>query len=464
MVLDGYLDSDLEHRIPCHFEDNRLTLFFESFELSREKANPVMNTRDSHLVRVWKRGMFAGGCYLMHLSRPFSIYDRFPFPHTSNYEVDWYIDDYDSRLTFTELSFNFDELYYFIPAVVEMSADDSAYHFPKGEKDISKFTFSLDGKRVLFKLLTYTRGTIGINSGLQRVSELSLSFKGTKDPGFLYKLYLIIEDIFSFVCNRRNLTLCSAKVEGYLGKTNSKENIASSSFFALEKYKDPVEESKIISTTINYQYLKTHFAGLVRLIASNYDSRTDGKVSVHGIHPSTFRRNLIDLRQAMNITSAFEFHVRKLMPGIVSAGTKDTYDEIKALINDKYIPSVTGKKKKIANDIIRHLEPSVSLEDKIKKAITGYDGWKTFEDVVNRIFPDWDNLAHIANEWRNEVAHEKREAIPSSKTISAIRLVELLNYCIILRTSGFSNKKIMEIVPLILDINVSPKQLPRTRK
>lgn len=464
MVLEGYLDSDLEQRIPCHFEGNRLTLFFEGFELPSEKANPVMNTGDSHLVRVWKRGMLAGGCYLMHLSHPYSIFDRFPFPHTSNYEVDWYIDNYDSRMSFTELSFNFDELNYFIPAVVEIPKDDSAYHFPKGEKDISKFTFLLDGKRVTFKLLTYTRGTIGISSGLQRISELSLSFKGTKDPEFLYKLYLIIADIFSFVCNRRNLTLCSAKVEGYLGKTNSKENKASSSFFALEKYKDPVEESKIISTTVNYRYLKTHFAGLVRLIASNYDSRTDGRVSVHGIHPSTFRRNLIDLRQALNITSAFEFHVRKLLPDIVSAGTKDTYDEVKALIIDKYIPSVTGKKKKIANDIIRHLEPPVSLEDKIKKAITGYDGWKSFEDVVNRFFPDWDNLAHIANEWRNEVAHEKRKATPSSKTISAIRLVELLNYCIILRTSGFANKSIMAIVPRILDIKASPKQSPQAKE
>ena len=464
MVLEGYLDSNLEQRIPCHFEGNRLTLFFESFELPKEKENPVMDTGGNHLVRVWKRGMLAGGYYLMHLSHPLSIYDRFPFPHTSSYEVDWYIDSYNPGMTFTELSFNFDELNYFIPAAVEIPMDDNAYHFPKGENDISRFTFSLDGKRVLFKLLTYTRGTIGISSGLQRVSELSLSFKGTKDPEFLYKLYLIIADIFSFVCNRRNLTLCSATIEGYLGKTNSKENKASSSFFALEKYKDPVEESKIISTTINYQYLKAHFAGLVRLIASNYDSRIDGRVSVHGIHPSTFRRNLIDLRQALNITSAFEFHVRKLMPGIVSTGTKDTYDEIKTLINDKYIPSVTGKKKKIANDIIRHLEPPVSLEDKIKKAITGYDGWKSFEDVVNRIFPDWDDLAHIANEWRNEIAHEKRQATPSSKTIFAIRLVELLNYCIVLRTAGFSNKKIIKMVPHMLDIKVSPKQPPMRSK
>ncbi len=67
MVLEGYLDTDLEQRIPCHFEGNRLTLYFEKFEKNEGKSNPNAESDNNHFVKVWKRGMLAGGCYLMHL-------------------------------------------------------------------------------------------------------------------------------------------------------------------------------------------------------------------------------------------------------------------------------------------------------------------------------------------------------------------------------------------------------------
>lgn len=51
---------------------------------------------------------------------------------------------------------------------------------------------------------------------------------------------------------------------------------------------------------------------------------------------------------------------------------------------------------------------------------------------------DISELASVANQWRNELAHEKREYEPDHKVISAIRLVEHLNYCIVLRQAGYS--------------------------
>ena len=48
-------------------------------------------------------------------------------------------------------------------------------------------------------------------------------------------------------------------------------------------------------------------------------------------------------------------------------------------------------------------------------------------------------LSDIANRWRNELAHEKREYEPDSQVVDAIRLVEHLNYCIVLREAGYDD-------------------------
>lgn len=138
------------------------------------------------------------------------------------------------------------------------------------------------------------------------------------------------------------------------------------------------------------------------------------------------------------------------MPEISSSDTVQVYDDIKNLITDRYISAVTGKRKKVAKDIVKNLKPTISLGDKIMKAVQGYTGWDSLESVVDERFPDWDALAGIANIWRNELAHEKREFIPTYDTIRAVRLVEHLNYAIVLRAVGYSNERIKQIVNEVL--------------
>lgn len=454
MVFDGYasVTPDLQ-KIPCHFENNVLKLYYEDFFLPEGEMYKT-DVEDDHLIKVWKRGYLSRNYYLMHLFQPLSIFERLPIPHTANYDVNWFISDYDPMVFYNQLNFRFDELDYFTCAFLDVQNDDTEFMIRKDEKILEKFSFVIDGKRVNVKLATHFEIINRIPPSVQRISQLSMSFRKTRDLEFLYKLYWIVLDTFSFLCNRRNLTLNQAILEGTTPQ-NQRKYI--STLCVIDKYKEPNEGIDGISKTIHYADVRTHFAGLVRLIASNYDSKTKGKVSVRGIHPSFFKRNLIDLQQSLNITSAFEFHSRVLMPEISSEDTNETYDEIKRLIEDQYIKIASGKKKKVAKDIVKKLEPMLSLGDKIKKAISGYDKWKSLESVVNQAFPNWEALAKEANEWRNEVAHEKREAIPTRNTINAIRMVELLNYCLILRASGFSNKSISKIVFTVLDIRKTMK-------
>ena len=59
---------------------------------------------------------------------------------------------------------------------------------------------------------------------------------------------------------------------------------------------------------------------------------------------------------------------------------------------------------------------------------------------------DISGIATEINSLRNELAHEKREYQLSPTTVDAVRLVERLNYCIVLREIGCCENQITEIL------------------
>lgn len=91
------------------------------------------------------------------------------------------------------------------------------------------------------------------------------------------------------------------------------------------------------------------------------------------------------------------------------------------------------------------------MEEKILKAYNGYGDWASLSEVLSEWFGiDVKELAKAANDWRNGLAHEKREYCPDVKVVHAIRLVEHLNYCIILRKAGYNNEEIKNILEGVL--------------
>ena len=456
VILDGQAFLN-DHEVPFHFEDNNLKLYFEhlilkedsdEISVAEEDNNTSVIKNPNPFICVRKRGMLGGGYYLMHLERPFTSIECVPFPHTCSRTVNWYIDNFDNQTKYHEVRFRFDELSYFIPGYAKVSVVDNTLVFDRSVNELLSFIMKVRSTNTTVKLVIYSNGIcLPSSSSAQTVSEVRISFDPTDDYEFLHLLYLIVEDTFSFICNRKNLKLDSAILVG----TYEFEGVhpTTSILHVYDKYKEPVEEEKVISRTANYEHFENCFGGLMQIIASNYDE-AGGTISMGGIHPSTSKRSLIDLRQSINITSAFEHHVRRFMPEISSSDTLQVYDDIKKLITDRYISMVTGKRKKVAKDIVKNLKPTISLGDKISKAVQGYTGWDSLESVVNERFPDWDALAGIANSWRNELAHEKREFIPTYDTIRAVRLVEHLNYAIVLRAVGYSNERIKQIVNEVL--------------
>lgn len=93
----------------------------------------------------------------------------------------------------------------------------------------------------------------------------------------------------------------------------------------------------------------------------------------------------------------------------------------------------------------------MSLKEKVLKAYEGYSNWESLKPILSEWFgQDVSSLADSANLWRNELAHEKREYQPDVDVVYAVRLIEHINYCIVLRKAGYTDEQIKNIVSEIL--------------
>lgn len=216
-----------------------------------------------------------------------------------------------------------------------------------------------------------------------------------------------------------------------------------------QKFLEPLEDKKSISKTLNYGFFKNNIKELFQLFFEKTSEDT-AIVNVGSLHHSLKYRNLIDLEQSLRITATFEYYMRTLLPEISSQETIDFYDDIKSIVL-KYAETVGGKKKKKANDLLKSLCPQIPLSEKIKKAYEGYSDWNPLKSILSERFgDDISNLASAANLWRNELAHEKRTFTPDENVVYAIRLLEHINYCIVLRKAGYNDNEIKLITDELL--------------
>ncbi len=89
---------------------------------------------------------------------------------------------------------------------------------------------------------------------------------------------------------------------------------------------------------------------------------------------------------------------------------------------------------------------------KILKVYNGYTNWEPLSNIIDDLF-NGENIAKLAsaaNLWRNELAHNKREYMPTIDAIKAIRLVEHLNYTMVLRYADYNDNQIKAILTELL--------------
>jgi len=455
---DGIAFISKDYQIPFHFQDGKIELFLGGTCTLEEGATTIIG--QSH-------GTLCGGFIYFNLPIPIeNVGVMYTISETGQsesqaismgnvkYDVDFYIEKYEVDAEINQMRFSFPELDYFLPSsdVCEALFEANTIKtmtFPSTPIIVKNFSFTLKGCDILFTLRIRVDGKWGSpRSTATTKSELLLEFEKTKELDFLVDLFYIVNDFFCFLCNRKNIALENATLIGvkHLRSPISGDEKAvpvTQILQIVDRYKDMPESEKTIGKIINYYILETQLEKLFSLFVDN-------KVSVQSIHSSCRARNLLDLKQSLQITAAFEHYYREYIPETPSDIALEFYSDIKALL-EAYAKNNTGKKKKKANNLIKGLLPEPALSDKVSKTYDGCENWNSLAPVLDEWFNGQiDELANVANDWRNELAHQNGRYEPDMCVVSAIRLVEHLNYCIVLRQAGYSDEQIKNIIKIVL--------------
>jgi hypothetical protein len=463
-IYDGISFISKENNVPFHYENGEIVFYLGGGICALEEgATSVVGQCHTALT---------GGKIFFHFPTPIGNFGTMNSTDelgnrqvqaismgNIKHNVDFYVENYEEQSEFTQMRFAFSELDYFLPSgnacsLCGTEGNLTELMFSRTPKELAEFVFYYLGHQIKFSLRIYAEGKCGTRSTAMTKTELLLKFEKTGDLDFFVNLFGLVSDAFCFICNRRNITLEGATLVGERlqkyplhkdGKTIIDERLVSTSqtLVIINKYKESLESEKVIQKTIRYNTLSAGFKQLFSLFVDN-------KVSVLSVHSSVAARNLIDLKQSLHTSAAFEHYYREYIPDTPSEEAMEFYNEIQSLLQE-YAESHTGKKKKKAKSLMKGISPEPSLMDKILKVYRGCAGWTSLDDVLGEWFGNQvDDLAEIANEWRNELAHEKREYDPDLRVVKAIRLVEHLNYCIVLRQAGYCDEQIKTILEDLL--------------
>lgn len=456
--IDGWITLVEDVVVPFNFENGKLTLFFGA--MGHQIKDEIS------FVVGQKRENLCGGNVLFHfpVSYKSSTYMMTTFDdgevHNLQVEigstvmdVDYYIEGFESNSIYNKMRFSFPELDDFLSSLSSIDLrNPNTISFKLKPQLINDFTFHYKDKEIRFTLQTQSVYTAERKVKAETKSELVLCFESTTDYEFMLELFRIVYNLFCFICNRTSISLREVEIIGErlekgvkpINGPEIKDKVVpvNQQLVINNRYGVIEENNKLISRIPEYSLFSSNLEGLVQLIAND-------SVSISSIHSSTAARNLLDLKHCLNLTAAFEYYQRTFLPQISSESTLQFVDDIHGILQE-YINKHSGKVKNKAKDFLKHLDPAVSLKEKIRKVIYGYGDWEGVENIISEWFKEYDDLAEVVNDWRNELAHEKREYEPDIRVIYAIRLVEHLNYCIVLRASGYTDKQIKAIIKYTL--------------
>ena len=451
MAFDGFVQVE-DKMYPYSYKDGRITIFFG--------MSPVTLHNEIDILETKAIDCMTSECTIFKLTTPLcndgmvktgGELDAITMSNRKC-DIDFKIEAYEENSVYTEMRFSFPELDYFCPSARMCNVGSGTAEFIRIPICLISDTIRYKGTDVKVELKISTSACLRVKTFAQTETNLVLTFPETNDFSYLMGLYQNVKAFFAFVCNRQNIALHQATLIGNCmkkrvrnGKEVEERKRLSSKLVPNEKYLEPDEDDMTISKTIRFELYRAHFSDLFQMFfekeIEEYANLQSGE-----IHASVKYRNLIDLKQSLHITAAFEYYVRTFLPEMHSQSSIDFCRDVSDFL-ETYINNHTGKMKNKAKSFKNGLSPQMSLAEKMRKVIEGYDGWNAVKPILKDWFgTDYELLMRAANDWRNELAHEKRSYEPEPNTVKAVRLVEHLNYSIILRQVGYSDDEISEIL------------------
>ena len=373
-------------------------------------------------------------------------------------DVDYFVENIklDSNYnieSFNKIYFNFQELDHFLPSCNLVEDTGTEKISVERNREIESFTFNYCGEGITAKFFSHAVISSNAQAKIETKSFISFSFKERNDIKFVSGLYRLVFDFFSFIYNRTNLSLERAFLFPKIPNVSLEENPI---FHDVNLYQLPCETSESIKNPCLFRIFRIKLKELFQVFI-------DKKHIADSIHPSRLDRNQINKRLYLTISAAFEYLTREdngFVPKFISDKSSEIDKKVKDIIieyadakDDKGVNVFNSDGKKKIKAIAKKIDSNdLPLSEKIKKIYSGYSKWEGITSILSEWFSD-DNineLALITNEWRNEYAHEKRASVLTFDVVKSIRLLEHINYSIILRFAGYSDRHIKEILDFIL--------------
>jgi len=360
-----------------------------------------------------------------------------------------------------KLMFEFPELDYFfnLGDGYEAAHGDEAYSIKTvpWEKTQQKFNFSIEGENVAGNItVSQTLKIKRSNTPLLLQSHLSCEFKPTTDMRFIIEVYTVIKNLFGFICHRHSVNINTI---GLYGKNKDGKRMKIGDLHVLFGPVKSNETDKVIQKTIELRHVQRQFSQLAQLIADN-------EVYLENIPHTNADSHRVDAARVILNMAAFEWAFKQHYGSLSTENENQVRDDILKSIfelpeKNNYNSEKRSEFKKYEKVI---LNVDSSLSKKIRHALKDCDPIlsdfielvRKLNDIENDSYPE---MADRLQEQRNNFVHGNIGEKIDDRLVLDIVILEWLNYCMVLKSAGYRENEIFNIINRIFERNASDKAI-----
>lgn len=397
------------------------------------------------------------------INTPYKYYFRLPYidyqSAIGNIHVNtiYYIEGFEEDQKYSQMIFSFSALDYFLANVLFEKNNPSPT--PEDKCNDWRYECNFRGHTLSFLFTTQRKSVDSTNYKYTWRGILRITCEQPFDTDFAYQVARYVQGLFSFIYNRSDILLGNVVLLGY--KNDSKNNIESemNEMSEVEAHKLTVRSTLCFSELFTNtapdfcKYNPEKHVGLTtlepkfgKLICMLFDDK------ILFSQLTQAEKKVYDLKYILCINFAFEYYYTLL----------DKY-----FGNSDIVVTKCGEEEKtiqiskltLSNKLIYIFNPNYLLgrDQRNGIQIVNIDKvrWNGISGILSCYYDEslCNKLIDCYVEWRNAEAHAKNYNLSSKnpqELIESLRLVECMNYSVILRMAGYSDEEARSIIDRLL--------------
>lgn len=462
--IHGYICVESRNRrFAYSFKDNALTVYSnDSLPLEeKDKINIEFNSKLPYVIGT----DFNSGKNIVFFVNKIPFCEEGPIFWTSTTEQVYYYFYFPyswDNLGFDHIEFSFKELDVFFPLNKGLQREA----IPEGrrfkietvpyEETKEVLETSINEKTVKIELGIKQKIRGDASQPIELSAILGCYFEKTLDIDFLLNIYSIFKRLFCFLCHRRSVQMNSIKLFGTSDRGYTME--IGELYILFEKA--IIEDKKIVQKTIKYPIIANRFSNLIQLV-------TDDKLYFEHIPIDYDSSHHITVASFILDAAAFEWNFEHCYGDIpISKYRQEVKADILTVLDDlpenkQYNSKKKGELKHYSN-IVKNVDRNLS--EKILYALKDFDNVlsvfiKNLYGMNNMIFDNksYNKIANDLQYQRNAYAHGDIDKKLADNIISDTIILEWIDYCLVLKSVGYSDNEMFNIINVIFDRNYIEK-------